>query len=251
MNNQIINSQKNIYLIPLAIIIAGIVLAGAIIITGGIKISTGVQLAETSSADLDSQPQPANPEKTGDSDPQPQPTGSGGTAQLVISEKDHIRGNPEALVTIIEFSDFQCPFCARFHPTVQQILENYPDQVRWIYKHFPLDSIHAEARPSAEASECAAEQGKFWEFADGLFENQSRLGNDLYKELASQIGLDMSQFEDCVSSRKYKDHVEADLQEGIKEGVTGTPGSFVNDERISGAVPYSTLDVTVKRVLAQ
>lgn len=235
MNNQIINSQKNIYLIPLAIIIVGIVIAGAIIVTGGIKISTGVQVAEVS--------------PSVDSDSQPQPTNSRGTSQLVVNEENHIRGNPEALVTIIEFSDFQCPFCQRFHPTVQQILEDYPDQVRWIYKHFPLDSIHSEARPSAEASECAAEQGKFWEFADELFENQSRLGSNLYKEIASNIGFNMSRFESCVSSRKYKDYVEADLQEGIKAGVTGTPGSFVNGEKIPGAVPYDSLKAAVERAL--
>ena len=250
MNNQITNLQKNIYLIPLAIIIVGIVIAGAIIITGGIKINTGVQLAEISpSADSGSQPEPTNPEETDDLDPQPKPTGSGGAVQLVANEEDHIRGNSEASVTIIEFSDFQCPFCARFHPTVKQILNDYPDQVRWVYKHFPLDSIHPEARPSAEASECAAEQGKFWEFADGLFENQSRLGSNLYKEIASDIGLDVSQFESCVSSRKYKDHVEADLQEGIKSGITGTPGSFINGEKISGAVPYDSLKASVERAL--
>ena len=238
MINEKTSSQKNIYLIPLAIIIAGVVIAGAVVFIGGGKnISEKAQVAEIS--------------PSADSDSQPQPTKSEGTDQLIISEEDHVRGNPEALVTIVEFSDFQCPFCARFHPTVQQILENYPDQVRWVYKHFPLDSIHSEARPSAEASECSAEQGKFWEFADGLFENQSRLGNNLYKELASQAGLNMSQFEDCVSSRKYKDHVEADLQEGIKAGVTGTPGSFVNEELVSGAVPYGVLEATIKRALVQ
>lgn len=237
MTNEKTSSQKSIYFIPLAIIIVGIVIAGAIIVTGGIKINSKVQLDEiSSSADGNSQPKPA---------------GSKGIDQLAVNEEDHIRGNPEAPITIIEFSDFQCPFCARFHPTVQQILNDYPDQVRWVYKHFPLDSIHPEARPSAEASECAGEQGKFWEFADGLFENQSLLGSNLYKELASQIGLNLSQFEDCVSSRKYKDHVEADLQDGIKAGITGTPGSFVNGEKISGAVPYGVLEATINRVLAQ
>lgn len=233
MNNQTINSQKNIYLIPLAIIIAGILIAGAVVFIGGggKNISEKTQVAKVSpSADS----QPTEPE---------------GTAQLVVAEEDHIRGNPEAVVTIIEFSDFQCPFCSRFHPTVKQILEDYPDQVRWVYKHFPLDSIHPEARPSAEASECAAEQAKFWEFSDGLFENQSRLGKTLYKELAQNLGLNMNQFEDCVSSRKYKDHVEADLQEGIKAGVTGTPGSFVNGEKIPGAVPYDYMKEAVERAL--
>lgn len=172
--------------------------------------------------------------------------------EIIITEKDHIRGNPKALVTIVEFSDFQCPFCKRFHPTVQQILENYSDQVRWVYKHFPLDEIHSEARPSAEASECVFEQkgnDGFWQFADRLFENQSRLGNNLYTELASELSLNMSQFNDCLSSRKYKDHVEANYQEGINLGVRGTPGNFVNGQAVSGAVPYETLKAAVDKAL--
>ncbi len=231
MTNQITNSQKNIYLISSAIIITGIIIAGAVVYTRNPQSANLSEKLET-----DQETSPAELKESS-------------MEELTVSEKDHIRGNPDAPVTIVEYSDFQCPFCARFHPTVQQILEDYPDQVRWVYKHFPLDSIHSEARPSAEASECAAEQGKFWEFADGLFENQSRLGSNLYKEIASKIGLNIGQFENCVSSRKYKDKVEADYQEGIKAGVTGTPGSFVNGEKIPGAVPYDYLKTTVEQAL--
>lgn len=94
---------------------------------------------------------------------------------LSITEKDHIRGNPNAQITIVEFSDFQCPFCRRFHPTVQQALAEYGDQIRWVYKHFPLDQLHPQARPAAEASECIAEQkgnDGFWQFADEVFKSQ-------------------------------------------------------------------------------
>ncbi len=232
MINQTTNSQKNIYLILSAIIISGIVIAGAIVYTRNSQLDSLSEKLETDQKTSSVESRKAS------------------RVELTISEEDHIRGNPDAPVTIIEYSDFQCPFCQRFHPTVRQILEDYPDQVRWVYKHFPLDSIHSEARPSAEASECAAEQGKFWQFADELFENQSRMGSSLYEELASQIGLNMGQFESCISSRKYKDHVEADLQEGIKAGITGTPGSFVNGEEISGAVPYDYLKTTVEQALA-
>lgn len=171
----------------------------------------------------------------------------------IITGQDHIRGNIEAPVTIIEYSDFECPFCGRFHQTMQQILADYPDNVRWAYKHFPLDQLHAQARPAAEASECIWEQkgsDGFWQFADSLFENQSRLGEELYKELAGNLGLNMDQFNDCVSSRKYKDKVEADYQDGIKAGVRGTPGNFVNGQSIPGAVPYSTLKEAVDQALA-
>ncbi len=230
MTNQITNSQKNVYLIPLAIIITGIIIAGAIIYTKVPQSSVGP--SEKSEITQVAPPAQVAPSK-----------------EFTITEKDHVRGNFQAPVTIIEFSDFQCPFCQRFHPTVQQILDDYPNQVRWVYKHFPLDSIHSEARPSAEASECAAEQGKFWEFTDALFENQSRLGSNLYEELASQIGLNSSQFESCISSRKYKDKVEADYQEGIAAGVRGTPGGFINGRVIPGAVPYESLKAFVEQAL--
>ena len=219
---------KNIYFISGAIIIAGIIIAGAVIY---VKAPQTVDISENF------KPEQKTEERINSK------------VELTVAESDHIRGNPAAPITIIEFSDFQCPFCLKFHPTMKQILENYPDQVRWVYRHFPLDSIHSEARPSAEASECAAEQGKFWEFTDGLFDNQSELGPTLYKELARNLGLDLVQFDDCVFSRRYKDRVEADLQEGIKAGVKGTPGSFINGEEIPGAVPYEYLKAAVEKAL--
>ena len=216
--------MKNYY-IPISIVIAGLLVSGTVIYTSSQKAGmpeTKKQKEET---------------KT----------------EISISEKDHIRGNQEAKVTIVEYSDFQCPYCRGFHPTVKQILTDYPEEVRWVYKHFPLDSIHVQARPAAEASECVFEQKGnegFWQFSDGLFENQSRLGEDLYKELASGLSLNMSQFEECVSSRKFKDKVEADYQEGIKVGVRGTPGNFVNGESVPGAVSYQTLKAAVEKALS-
>lgn len=167
-----------------------------------------------------------------------------------VDKSDHIRGEVSAPVTIVEFSDFQCPFCQRFHLTLTQLLNDYPSQVRWVYKHFPLDSMHPQARPAAEASECAAEQDKFWEFTDTLYENQTRLGSDLYQELASDLGLDIEQFQDCFDSGKYKDKVEADYQEAMELGVRGTPASFINGEPLVGAVPYDSLKSAIDQVLA-
>lgn len=171
--------------------------------------------------------------------------------ELTVTEKDNIQGLKTAQVTIVEFSDFQCPFCGSFQPTMNKIAKEFPDKVRWVYKHFPLDQIHDNARPAAEAAECAAEQGKFWEYSDQLFENQAKLGGSFYKELAGQLNLNMDQFNNCVSSRKYKDKVEADLQEGIKAGVRGTPSSFINGELVSGAVTYEKLKQAVEKALSQ
>ncbi len=217
--------------ISISIIIAGLIIAGAIVYTQKPK---PVELPKKENING----QALLEKKT--------------KSEFTISEKDHIRGNPEAPVTIIEYSDFQCPFCASFHPTMEQILENYPDKVRWVYKHFPLDSIHPQARPAAEASECVWEQkgnDGFWEFADRLFENQERLGKELYQELATKMGLNLDQFNNCLSSRKYKDKVEADYQEGKQVGVKGTPASFVNGEEVFGAVPYENLKEIVEKTL--
>lgn len=227
------NETKKL-MIPTAIVIAGIIIAGAIVYSNSNAPLTGQVGGENGGGQVEDN--------------------NGGSAadivDVVVNEGDHIRGNVDAPVTIVEYSDFQCPFCARFHPTVKQILENYPDKVRWVYKHFPLASIHPEATPAAEASECAAEQGKFWEFADGLFDNQSRLSKSFYSDLAEDLGLNTSQFDECVSSRKYQDLVQANLDEGADVGVRGTPGSFVNGEVIPGAVPYNSLEQAVERALA-
>ncbi len=184
-----------------------------------------------------------------DEDPSAQPSPTQ-PAQVEVSSGENTKGSSNGPVTIVEFSDFQCSFCLRFHPTLQQILNDYPTQVTWAYRHFPLDQIHPNARPAAEASECAAEQNKFWEFADGLFENQAKLGKSFYSELASELGLNTAQFDDCVSSRKYKDKVEADYQAGIAAGVGGTPASFVNGQLVSGAVPYEQMKASVEQALS-
>ncbi len=169
---------------------------------------------------------------------------AGGKVNVQIADSDHIRGSINAPVKIVEFSDYQCPFCNKFHPTMEQVVAEYGDQVAWVYKHFPLDSIHAQARPAAEAAECMAEQAGdegFWEFTDEMLANQSRLGSSLYEQVAEEIGVNMNQFEDCVSSRKYKDRVEADYQQGLSLGVQGTPGSFINGIPVKGALPFSSI----------
>lgn len=169
--------------------------------------------------------------------------------KVEINDSDHLRGPKNAKVTLVEYSDFECPFCGRFYPTVKQLLDEYGDKVRFVYRHFPLDSIHPQARPAAEASECAAEQGKFWEFHDGLFENQERLGSALYTELAGKLKLNKKKFDECVSSRKYQQKVESDLQTGVSQGTRGTPHTLINGVSVSGAVPYAQLKAIVDQAL--
>jgi len=178
-------------------------------------------------------------------------TDDGQPVDLTVSEDDHIRGNPDAPITIVEFSDVQCPYCSRFHDTMREVMDNYPDQVRWVYKHFPLDSIHPYAREAAEASECAGDQDKFWEFTDALYANQSKINSSFIKEIANNLSLDTSAFNQCLDSEKYASKVEADYQEGVKAGVRGTPGNFINGQSLPGAVPYEQIKASIDALLAE
>ncbi|MBI2475002.1 DsbA family protein [Candidatus Uhrbacteria bacterium] len=173
----------------------------------------------------------------------------------VVSDDDHIRGDKNSPITVVEYSDFECPFCGRFHPTMQQVMTDYSGKVRWIYRHYPL-SFHPDALPAANAAECASEQNKFWEYADKLFANQDSLGDDFYKQTATELGLNVSQWQTCFDNSKYSDKIETQYQGGVSSGVTGTPGSFIIDQDgnaipIKGALPYSSVSAAIDQLLAK
>ncbi|XKT74882.1 MAG: DsbA family protein [Patescibacteria group bacterium UBA2103] len=165
-----------------------------------------------------------------------------------IGEGDHTYGNPNAPVQIIEYSDFECPFCARFHPTPERIVEESDGGVVWAYRHFPLN-IHRNAPFAAEASECAAKLGgnnAFWSYSEGLFENQNRLGDALYLELAEVEGIDVEAFNACLASDRHIAKVEAEFNEALAAGARGTPYNIVigpdgTQIPFSGALPYETV----------
>jgi protein-disulfide isomerase len=159
------------------------------------------------------------------------------------------KGPSTAPIELIEFSDFQCPFCLRANPTVEQVLNTYGDKIHFVYRHFPLPN-HPSARPAAEASQCAAEQGKFWPFHDKLFANPSRLGDADFKQHASELGLDTGKFNACVDSHKYKGVVDADVKAGEQAGITGTPAFFVNGRFLSGAQPFNAFQDAIEDALA-
>lgn len=181
-----------------------------------------------------------------------QPAQPSAKVDIKLSGTYHILGSKSASVKIVEFSDFQCPYCKSFQSSVNQALEEYGNKVALIFKHFPLDQLHANARPAAEAAECVADQkgdDAFFKFIDQLFSNQANLGSELYEKLAKDLGLNLNKFNDCVSSGKYKDKVNADYQEGLSYEVNGTPASFINGTRVPGAVPYATLKSYIEAVL--
>jgi len=171
--------------------------------------------------------------------------------QQVSVDDDPFIGSKDAPVTIIEFSDFQCPFCKRAEPTIKQILETYGDKIRFVYRDFPL-TFHQNAQKAAEAAECADEQGKFWEYHDLLFEKQTEWSSDgvkKFKEYAVQLNLNTKDFNDCLDSGKMISEVNKDFQDGQSYGVTGTPTFFINNELISGAQPFEVFKQKIEEAL--
>jgi protein-disulfide isomerase len=157
--------------------------------------------------------------------------------QVVAAAGRPAKGPDDAPVEIVEFSDFQCPYCLSAFPTVNRILATYGDQIRFVYRHYPLAN-HPRARPAAEASLCADEQGKFWPYHDRLFSNQELLSDADLKQHAAEVGLDAAQFNACYESRKYQADVDADIRAGDEAGVSGTPAFYINGRMLSGAQPF-------------
>lgn len=228
--------SPNLYLIPGAIIVAGALIAGAVIYTSSPRSLV-----------------------------QPKDSASIGEAAGVIpvsdlGDDDPVLGSPEAPVTIVEFSDFQCPFCRRFYTqTLREIKDQYvkTGKAKFVYRDFPLTSIHDMAQKYAEGAECADEQGKFWLMHDKVFDEQEKLGGGTIleydvasiKQWAREIGLNGAQFDGCLDAGKYAAEVEKDFADGQRAGVTGTPGTFVNGRLIQGAVPFAQFQAVIEEEL--
>ncbi len=223
---------------PIAIVIAGALLALALYF-GGSGGSAGTF-------------------NTGNQPPQ------GNTAALdnmaALSADDHIRGNPNAPVKIVEYSDTECPFCKLFHTTMKQVVDEYDGKVAWVYRHFPLDQLHSKADKEAEALECANELGgneAFWQFTDRLFEvTPSNDGLDPAElpKIAEHVGLNVQAFTTCLQSGKYASHVEEDYQNALATGGNGTPWSIVitaGGEKypLGGAQPYEVVKQLIDEAL--
>jgi len=158
---------------------------------------------------------------------------------------DPVKGAATAPVTIVEFSDFQCPFCSRVNPTLKQVEDKYGDKVRVVFRNFPLLQIHPNAAKAAEAASCAADQGKFWEMHDKLFANQQKLAVDDLKAHATELGLKADVFNQCLDSGKKEAEWKKDMDEGSSYGLTGTPAFFINGRLISGAQPLEAFSTII------
>jgi len=170
--------------------------------------------------------------------------------RTVVAATGPSRGPADAPVTIIEFSDYQCPFCRRAEPTLEQVLAKYEGKVRFVFRHFPLDRIHPQARGASEASACAAEQGKFWEYHAALFADDAQLDRSGLDAAAAKTGLDTGAFKSCVDSRKTQALVEADVKDGEAAGVSGTPAFFINGIPLRGALPLEDFQKVIDEELA-
>ena len=243
LNTQAEINKKSSFAVPMAIIIAGALVAGAVYFNRG----SGENGVQNNFAVKDNAVETTKENNV-----------------KAVSSADHIRGNPNAKVKVIEFSDPECPFCKRFHDTMNQIIGEYgkSGQVAWVYRHFPLDAIHSKARKESEALECTNEQGgsaKFWAYLDRLFEvTPSNDGLDLAElpKIAEYAGLDKIKFNECLTSGKYAKRVADDLADGVKSGAQGTPYSVVaaaNGKKfvINGALPYANVKAVIDQALAE
>lgn len=221
--------------LPIAIIVAGVIISGAVLYTRSSPQTTGtVQQAVG-----------------GDQ--------QAGSIVTVSADDDAALGDPNAPVMIVEFSDFQCPFCRKFYKeTLPQIKKDYiaAGKVKFVYRDFPLVQIHPGATPAAEGAECAKEQGKFWEMHDAIFNEQEKQGSGTVqftaldvKKWAANIGLDTAKFNQCLDAGTYKQEVEKDLADGSAAGVNGTPATFVNGRLVSGAQPFAAFKVIIDEEL--
>ena len=233
-------TKSSLLTIPIAVIVAGALIAGAVLYAGR--------------GDGDAAKTPNSP-----------PAATSEITIRPVGATDHILGNPEARVFLIEYSDLECPFCKRFHPTVHQLMENYGKvgDLAWVYRQFPIESLHSQAPFESQATECVAElagNDAFWRYVDKIFEvTPANNGLDLalLPQLAEEIGVDPARFKECQDSGRHQERIAEDIKDGIAAGLQGTPYSvFVTrDGRkfpvSGGAVSYQSLESILKEALKE
>jgi protein-disulfide isomerase len=169
-------------------------------------------------------------------------------SQVQIAKDDHVRGNPQAGIVIVEYGDFQCPYCARAHPTLSGLQKQYGQRIALVYRHLPL-GMHPYAESAAEAAEAAGAQGKFWEMHDTLFEHQAQVAPAQLPLLAQQLGLDGARFDEDMAARRHRERIRAQAEEAKSLGASGTPSFFINGERYQGDSDRESLTAAVERYL--
>jgi len=167
---------------------------------------------------------------------------------VVETKDDPAWGIDEAELVIVQFSDFQCSYSYQAYSVVKSLRQEYEDQIKFIYRDFPNLASHPDSLKAALAANCAFEQGQFWSYHDRLFENQNDLSLANLKFIASQLGLDLEQFNNCLDNEKYRTEIYNDMQDGARLGVTGTPTFFINGNKVPGVIPYETFKTIIERM---
>ncbi len=172
-----------------------------------------------------------------------------GTLAPPVGPRDHAEGSADALVTLVEYGDYECPHCGRAYPIVKAVQRRLGPQLRFVFRNFPLRSVHPHAEHAAEASEAAASQGHFWEMHDALFEHQDALGDEDLTRYAEAVGLDRARFERELKSGTYRPRVHEDFVSGVRSGVNGTPTFFINGRRYDGSWDEAPLTEALQQTL--
>jgi len=164
-----------------------------------------------------------------------------------VSERDHIQGPADAAVTLVEYGDYECPFCGAAYPIVREVQQKLGDRLRFVFRNFPITTSHPHAQQAAEAAEAAAAQGQFWPMHDLLYENQKRLDDVDLVGYARQLGLDVGRFEQDLAAHAYADRVHEDFMSGVRSGVNGTPSFYINGHRYDDSYEAETLIAALER----
>lgn len=170
--------------------------------------------------------------------------------KVLVGPTDHVQGDADAACTLVEYGDYECPHCGRAYPIVKRIQKHFGKRLRFVFRNFPLSEMHPYAESAAETAEFAGAQGKFWEMHDRLFENQVRLGGELYLELAQELAIDPAELRVALEEEKYKAKVRTDFTGGARSGVNGTPTFFINGHRHDAPFDYDYLADAIDEALA-
>jgi len=170
---------------------------------------------------------------------------------IAVGKDDHVQGPADAPVTLVEYGDYECPYCGAAFSMVKDITKRLGSKVRFVFRNMPLNEMHPHAELAAEAAEAAAAQGMFWPMHDALYEHQSELGPDLVRTLAKSFQLDAERFDTDLASRRFRQHVKHDFMSGVRSGVAGTPTFFINGERYDGDLDESSLTAALQHVIDQ
>ena len=166
---------------------------------------------------------------------------------VAVNKSDHSLGPEDAPVTLVEYGDYQCPYCADMHPMIKAIVKAMGSQMRFVFRHMPLLEVHPFAQHAAEAADAAAAQGKFWEMHEAIYRRQPELGSDLLFQLAAKLKLDMAKFDAELEERRYRPRVQRDFMGGMRSGVASTPAFFINGKRYDGPLDQTSLQSAIGR----